>query len=64
VRKTARRAYEPAKKKRKASAYQKRVGREMKRLKKQHSKKNGDWKKGWDNARWMSASHKAARRKK
>jgi len=62
-RKTARRAYEKPKAKRKASAYQKRVGREMKRLKKQHSKKNGDWKKGWNNSRWMSAAHKAARRK-
>ena len=35
-RKTARRAYEPVKKKRKASAYNKRYSREYKRLAKKH----------------------------
>jgi len=64
VRKTARRAYEPAKKKvkRTASAYQKRVGKAIKQLRKAHTKKNGDFKKGWDMRRIMTSAHKKAKR--
>lgn len=45
VRKTARRAYEPKKKKRKPSAYNKRYGAAFKRLAPKYKKKNGQWKK-------------------
>ncbi len=55
VRKTARRAYEPAKKKRKASAYNKRYAREYKRLKKKHPRTSF--------AGLAKKAHKAARRK-
>jgi len=64
LRKTARRAYEPVKKAtRKVSAYQKKVGVAMKQLRKAHTKKNGDFKKGWDMRRIMSTAHKKAKRK-
>jgi len=56
VRKTARRAYEPAKKKRKASAYNKRYSREYKRLAKKHPRTSF--------AKLAKMAHKAARRKK
>ena len=56
VRKTARRAYEPVKKKRKASAYNKRYAREYKRLKKLHPRTSF--------AALAKKAHKAARRKK
>jgi len=54
-RKTARRAYEPAKKKRKASAYNKRYAREYRRLKKKHPRTSF--------AGLAKKAHKAARRK-
>ena len=58
VRKTARRAYEgeKPKKKRKASAYNKRYAREYKRLKKKHPRTSF--------ATLAKKAHKAARRKK
>jgi len=55
TRKTARRAYEPVKKKRKASAYNKRYSREYKRLAKKHPRTSF--------ARLAKMAHKAARRK-
>jgi len=55
TRETARRAYEPAKKKRKASAYNKRYAREYKRLKKKHPRTSF--------AALAKKAHKAARRK-
>jgi len=55
TRSTARRAYEPAKKKRKASAYNKRYAREYKRLKKKHPRTSF--------AGLAKKAHKAARRK-
>jgi len=36
----------------------------MKRLKKAHSKKNGDFKKGWDMKRIMATAHKEVKRKR
>ena len=62
VRSTARRAYE-AKPKRKVSAYHKRLGIILKRLKKKHTLKNGKWRKGWSQRRLMNAAHKEAKRK-
>jgi len=55
TRKTARRAYEPVKKKRKASAYNKRYAREYRRLKKKHPRTSF--------ASLAKMAHKAARRK-
>jgi len=55
VRKTARRAYEPVKKKRKASAYNKRYAKEYRRLKKKHPRTSF--------AGLAKKAHKAARRK-
>jgi len=54
-RKTARRAYEKPKAKRKASAYNKRYAREYKRLKKKHPRTSF--------AGLAKKAHKAARRK-
>jgi len=54
-RKTARRAYEKPKVKRKASAYNKRYAREYKRLKKKHPRTSF--------AKLAKMAHKAARRK-
>jgi len=54
-RKTARRAYEPVKKKRKASAYNKRYAREYKRLAKKHPRTSF--------AKLAKMAHKAARGK-
>jgi len=54
-RKTARRAYEPVKKKRKASAYNKRYAKEYRRLKKKHPRTSF--------AALAKKAHKAARRK-
>jgi len=61
VRRTARRAYEP-KPKRKVSAYHKRLGVILKRLKKKHTLKSGKWRKGWNQKRLMKAAHKEAKR--
>jgi len=55
VRKTARRAYEKPKVKRKASAYNKRYAKEYKRLKKKHPRTSF--------AGLAKKAHKAARRK-
>jgi len=55
VRKTARRAYEKPKAKRKASSYNKRYAREYKRLKKKHPRTSF--------AGLAKKAHKAARRK-
>jgi len=55
-RKTARRAYEKPKAKRKASAYNKRYAREYRRLKKKHPRTSF--------AGLAKKAHKAARRKK
>lgn len=53
----------PTKPKRKASAYNKRVGAALRRLKKQHTLKNGKWRKGWNQKRLMKAAHAAAKKK-
>jgi len=50
------------KKKRKVSMYQKEFGRQMKRLKKQHTLKNGSLRRGWNSKRLMNAAHAAAKR--
>jgi len=55
-RKTARRAYEKPKAKRKASAYNKRYAKEYRRLKKKHPRTSF--------AKLAKMAHKAARRKK
>jgi len=55
VRKTARRAYEKPKAKRKASAYNKRYAREYKRLKKKHPRTSF--------AKLAKMAHRAARKK-
>jgi hypothetical protein len=34
----------------------------MKRLTKLHKKKNGEWKKGWNHARWLKAAHAATKK--
>jgi hypothetical protein len=63
VRATADTAVSGAKKvKRAVSPYNRRLGVNMRRLKKLHRKKNGDWKKGWNNKRWMKASHAATKK--
>ena len=57
VRKTARRAYEPTKKKRGPSAYNKKYAAAFKKVEGEYKKKNGSWKQdGFKNA------GKAARR--
>jgi hypothetical protein len=48
--------------KRKPSAYNKRLGREIKALTKRYKTKAGKWKKGWSQKRMMKAAHKAAKR--
>ena len=61
VRKTARRAYESPKPKRKASAYSKRYGAAFRKVAKRFKKKNGSWKtNGFKNA--QKAAHKLARK--
>ena len=56
---------ETAKKtKRAVTPYQRRLGVQMKRLKRMHQKKNGDWKKGWNHARWLKAAHAATKKAK
>ena len=62
VRKTARRAYESPKPKRKASAYSKRYGAAFRKVAPRFKKKNGSWKTdGFKKA--QKAAHKIARRK-
>ena len=53
---------EAPKKKRKASAYNKRLGKAIKDLTKRHKLKSGKWRKGWNQKRMMKAAHKAAKR--
>ena len=48
---------------RKVSAYHKRLGRILKRLKDRHTLKSGKWRKGWNQSRLMKAAHKEAKRK-
>jgi len=48
--------------KRAVTPYQRRLGKQMKRLAKLHKKKNGDWKKGWNSKRWMQAAHAATKK--
>tara|TARA_Y100000593_G_scaffold60585_1_gene112354 strand:- start:271 stop:576 length:306 start_codon:yes stop_codon:yes gene_type:complete len=55
-------APQPPKKKRKPSAYNKRLGRAIKDLTKRHKLKSGKWRKGWSQKRMMKAAHKAAKR--
>ena len=43
---------------RKVSAYHKRLGREIKRLRRLHITKAGKWKKGWNQKRLMKTAHK------
>jgi Flp pilus assembly protein TadB len=63
VRVTADTTVKAAKKvKRAVTPYQRRLGVQMKRLKRMHQKKNGDWKKGWNHSRWLKASHKATKK--
>jgi len=50
------------KKKRKVSQYQKEFGRQYKRLKGQHTLKNGSMRKSWTPKRLMNAAHTAAKR--
>tara|TARA_Y100001973_G_C5120364_1_gene292393 strand:+ start:408 stop:716 length:309 start_codon:yes stop_codon:yes gene_type:complete len=52
----------PAPAKRKPSAYNRRLGREIKALTARHKTKAGKWKKGWSQKRMMKAAHKAAKR--
>jgi len=52
----------PIKPKRKVSAYHKRLGREIKALRKRHMTKAGKWKKGWSQKRMMKQAHKNAKR--
>jgi hypothetical protein len=63
VRATADVAVAGAKKaKRAVTPYQRRLGVQMKRLTKLHKKKNGEWKKGWNHARWLKAAHAATKK--
>ena len=48
--------------KRKVSAYHRRLGIILRRLKKRHTLKNGKWRKGWTQKRLMKAAHKEAKR--
>ena len=49
-------------KKRKPSAYNKRLGKAIKDLTARHKLKSGKWRKGWNQKRMMKAAHKAAKR--
>lgn len=49
-------------KKRKPSAYNKRLGKAIKDLTARHKLKSGKWRKGWSQKRMMKAAHKAAKR--
>jgi len=49
-------------KKRKVSAYHKRLGSILKSLKKKHTLKSGKWRKGWSQRRLMKAAHKEAKK--
>jgi len=44
------------------SAYHKHLGVVMRKLKKRHTKKNGDFKMGWDMKRIMAVAHKETKR--
>ena len=47
-----------SKPKRKVSSYHKRLGREIKRLKKAHTLKSGKWARGWNQKRLMKTAHR------
>jgi len=47
---------------RKVSAYHRRLGVILKRLKKKHTLKSGKWRKGWSQRRLMKAAHKEAKK--
>jgi len=49
-------------KKRKVSAYHKRLGRAIKALRAKHLLKNGKWRKGWSQRKMMKAAHRAAKK--
>ena len=51
-----------AAKPRKVSAYHRRLGKILKRLKKKHTLKNGNLRKGWSNSRIMKTAHKEAKK--
>lgn len=51
-------AIQTAPKKRKVSSYHRRLGVEIKRLKKAHTLKSGKWAKGWNQKRLMKTAHK------
>jgi len=51
-----------ATKPRKVSAYHRRLGKILKRLKKKHTLKNGNLRKGWTNSRLMKTAHKEAKK--
>jgi len=46
------------------SPYHRDLGVVMKRLRRQHIKKNGEWKSGWDATRVLSAAHKIVKKKR
>ena len=48
--------------KRKASAYSKRYGAAYRRIRKQHTLKNGKLRKGWSHKKIVKAAHAAARK--
>lgn len=50
-------------KRRKISKYSKELGRQWKLVKKKSRKKNGDFKKGWDQKRELMLAHKNTRKK-
>lgn len=45
------------------SAYSKRLGKALRRIRKKAIKKDGDFRKGWSNKKIMRLAHKEARRK-
>jgi len=49
--------------KRKASAYSRRYGAAYRRIRKQHTLKNGKLRKGWSHKKIVKAAHAAAKRK-
>jgi len=49
---------ERAPNKRKVSSYHKKLGREIKRLRRMHLTKAGKWKKGWSQKRLMKTAHR------
>lgn len=48
--------------KKKASEYQQKLSKHLKKERAKATKKNGDFKKGWDQARVMKAAHKCVKK--